>query len=136
MTENTDHTTPDEIDQHARGLARATNEGLPAAVEQEVGQKARQESAKLIGTLNITDKSDCGRLTMLFKEQAQPEYGLLSMQFDKQGNITMSEAHDAGSRVAAGAINSMKHGANGADIDAQIQQGRNVITQITPSCKL
>lgn len=127
-------TDPDfkAIGQHARDLAQAADSDLAGSIERQVGRVARQDTAKLLGQMDIKDDSNCGRLTMLFKDKAQPDYGVLSIQFDRQGNILMSEAHDAGSAVADGTVNNMKRGEAGAEISA----GRNVISQITPTCKL
>ena len=131
-------TSPDykAIGRHVSDLARAADEDLAGSVEREIIRTARNDAAKLFGQMDINDKSNCGRLTMLFKDKAQPDYGVLSIQFDRKGNILMSEAHDAGSEVARGVIEDMKNGESGAKISADISAGRNVISQITPTCKL
>lgn len=127
-------TDPDfkEIGRQARDLAEAADTDLARNIGREVSRTARHESEKLLGQMSITDNSTCGRLTMLFKDKAQDGYGVLSMQFDKQGNVIMSEAHDPGSDVAMGVTNDLHRGPLGPQIDA----GRNVISQITPTCKL
>lgn len=127
-------TEPDfkAIGQHARDLAEAADSDLAGSIGRQVNRVARQETATLLGQMDIKDDSNCGRLTMLFKDRAQEGYGVLSMQFDRQGNIVMSEAHDAGSQVALGVTNDMMRGPAGAEIGA----GQNVIAQIAPTCKL
>lgn len=127
-------TDPDfkAIGHHASDLAKAADTDLAGSIERQVGRVARQDTAKLLGQMDIKDDSNCGRLTMLFKDKAQPDYGVLSIQFDRQGNILMSEAHDPGSTVAERTVNDMKRGEAGAEISA----GRNVISQIAPTCKL
>ena len=127
-------TDPDfkAIGRQARDLAEAADSDLARGIGREVSRTARQESRKLMEELSITDNSTCGRLTMLFKDKAQEGYGVLSMQFDKKGNVIMEEAHDAGSDVAMGTVNDMKRGPAGA----AISEGQNVISQIAPTCKL
>lgn len=127
-------TDPDfkAIGRQARDLAEAADSDLAWGIGREVSQTARQESRKLMEQLSVTDNSTCGRLTMLFKDKTQEGYGVLSMQFDKKGNVIMEEAHDPGSDVAIGVTNDLRQGALGPQIDA----GRNVISQIAPTCKL
>lgn len=127
-------TDPDfkAIGQQARELAEAADTNLASNIGRQVSRVAREESQKLMEKLNITDGSTCGRLTMLFKDKAQDGYGVLSMQFDKKGNVIMEEAHDPGSDVAIGVTNDLRRGELGPQIDA----GRNVISQIAPTCKL
>ncbi|MGZ9098012.1 MAG: hypothetical protein ACXW30_06935 [Micavibrio sp.] len=126
-------TDPDfkAIGRQARDLAEAADSDLARGIGREVSRTARQESRKLMEELSITG-STCGRLIILFKDAAQEGYGVASMQFDKQGNVVMSEAHDAGSDVAMGTVNDMKRGAAGTTIS----EGQNVISQIAPTCKL
>lgn len=127
-------TDPDfqAIGQHARALAEAADTDLAPDIGRQVSRVAGQETAKLLGQMDIKDESNCGRLTMLFRDHAQPAYGVLSIQFDRQGNILMSEAHDPGSQVALGVTRDMMRGGAGTEIGA----GRDVIAQIAPTCKL
>lgn len=123
--------TPDAGIQ-ARDLAEAANPALSENIGSKVAAMAREQKSKLLENLKIGDPESCGRLTMLFKNEADPAYGVLSMQFDPQGNLLMEEAHNPGSQVADGVTEDMKK----TEAGDQIRQGIPVITQIAPTCKL
>lgn len=123
--------TPDTGTQ-ALDLARAANPELSEKTGRQIADMAREQKGKLLEQLKVGDPESCGRLTMLFKNEADPAYGVLSMQFDPQGNLLMEEAHNPGSQVADGVTGDMQK----TEAGDLIRKGAPVITQIAPTCKL
>ena len=122
-----------DIETQARDLAKAANPNLSPETLDRLGKIAGEQSSEILKGLDIRDKSTCGRLTMLFKDQAEDPYGLLSIQIDAMGKIKMSEAYNPGSGIAGAEIRDMEKG----EIGPAIKQGTaQIIVKAAPNCKL